>query len=109
MHACTDGIILFDITNIQRKTGDVMDNLVYALPCRISDMLFKTPKEKLEQGNEIRLRINKPIVIRTVSGEYELSEKGMCREGGEIFTAADAQADLCIHGSVGDALAAAWE
>ena len=24
-------------------------------------------------------------------------------------TAADAQADLCIHGSVGDALAAAWE
>ena len=24
-------------------------------------------------------------------------------------TAADAQADLCIHGSVGDALAAAWK
>ena len=24
-------------------------------------------------------------------------------------TAADAQADLCSHGSVGDALAAAWE
>lgn len=94
MHACTDGIILFDITNIQRKTGDVMDNLVYALPGRISDMLFRTPKEKLEQVNEIRLRINKPIVIRTVSGEYVLSEKGMCREGGEIFTAADAQAFL---------------
>ena len=38
-------------------------------------------------------------VRRHADGGWELTN----------LTAADAQADLCIHGSVGDALAAAWK
>lgn len=71
-----------------------MENLIYVLPTRISEMLYGIPQQKLDQVTEIRLRVGKPICIFVAGQEYMLQNGGLSKENGAIFLAEDATALL---------------
>lgn len=78
--------------SICTRAGDFTENLRYVLPVRISEMLFQTPQDKLETVSELRLRIGQPVIVRTGFTENGLGERGLQREPGTVFSAADALA-----------------
>lgn len=78
--------------SICTRAGDFTENLRYVLPVRISEMLFQTPRDKLNTVSELRLRIGQPVIVRTGFTENGLGERGLQREPGTVFSAADALA-----------------
>lgn len=68
-----------------------MNEIIAILPDRLADMFAAVSSSKLSGIREIRLRLNKPILIKTPDGEYGLSKDGLVRYNGEIFTDDDCE------------------
>ena len=72
-----------------------MQNVLNILPDRISSMLSIINNEKLKAITQIRLRINKPIMVFIGKSEYMISRDGLNKTYGELFSREDQRALLC--------------
>lgn len=68
-----------------------MKEIISILPDRISCMLSAVSPSKTAGIREIRLRLGKPILIKTSDGEYGLNSGGLTRYDGEIFAKDDCE------------------
>ena len=90
-------------------TGELVSVIKAAIPKKVRQEGHHPAKKSFQA---LRIAVNDELNI--IAPAMEAAAKHL-NPGGKLAvinktpTAADAQADLCIHGSVGDALAAAWE
>ena len=68
-----------------------MKEILDILPERISGMLSAVSPAKQAGIREIRLRREKPILLKTPDGEYGLNKTGLSRYDGEKFTRDDCE------------------
>lgn len=68
-----------------------MKEITLILPDRISGMLAALSPAKLAGIREIRLRTERPILLKTSDGEYGLNASGLTRYNGELFTRDDCE------------------
>lgn len=66
-----------------------MKHVLDILPGRISYMLEKMSSDVLNSITQIRLRINRPILVYVGKQEYMLCQNGLIRTDGELFTSDD--------------------
>lgn len=55
-----------------------MESLLKVLPLRMKQGLSRLKLEEQHKLQEVRLRVNKPIILKMQDGEYGLNETGIC-------------------------------
>ncbi len=70
------------------------DNLLKILPPYIRECMRNIPVQTYEEIQEIRLRAERPILIKVREKEYGLNTRGMCSSEGSIILAGDDIKDI---------------